>query len=351
MSQPIDAHYHIITGRLAQSIVEDVASRCAERYGFTYSIGVMPITVAALITSKWLVRHLDVPPDATHVIVPGHCVDIEKIQEKTTVPIIRGPKDIRDLPDLFDADSASIMPDLVQHSIDIIAEINHAPRMEMKTILATAREYIAAGADMIDLGCDPEQSWSGVGECVRRLVGEGIPVSIDSFDPVEVTSAVDAGASLVLSVNETNRERALDWGAEVVVIPGMNRDEKSFEETIFFLLEHDVRVRLDPILDPLGVGFTDSVARYRSTRHRFPELPMMMGIGNLTELTDVDSAGVNVLLMGICQELRIESVLTTQVINWARSSIKECDLARRMVHYSVSNQTPPKRVSDALVML
>ncbi|MEL7338659.1 MAG: dihydropteroate synthase, partial [Planctomycetota bacterium] len=278
-------------------------------------------------------------------------MDIEKIQEKTTVPIIRGPKDIRDLPDLFDADSASIMPDLVQHSIDIIAEINHAPRMEMKTILATAREYIAAGADMIDLGCDPEQSWSGVGECVRRLVGEGIPVSIDSFDPVEVTSAVDAGASLVLSVNETNRERALDWGAEVVVIPGMNRDEKSFEETIFFLLEHDVRVRLDPILDPLGVGFTDSVARYRSTRHRFPELPMMMGIGNLTELTDVDSAGVNVLLMGICQELRIESVLTTQVINWARSSIKECDLARRMVHYSVSNQTPPKRVSDALVML
>ena len=44
---------------------------------------------------------------------------------------------------------------------------------------------------------------------------------------------------------------------------------------------------------------------------------MMMGVGNLTELTDVDSAGVNTLLLGFCQELAIRSVLTTAVINWA----------------------------------
>ncbi len=54
---------------------------------------------------------------------------------------------------------------------------------------------------------------------------------------------------------------------------------------------------------------------------------MMMGIGNLTEMTDVDSAALNVLLLGICQELGIGSVLTTEVINWARSSVRECDLA------------------------
>ena len=46
---------------------------------------------------------------------------------------------------------------------------------------------------------------------------------------------------------------------------------------------------------------------------------MMMGVGNLTELTDVDSAGVNVMLAGFCQELGIRSVLTTEVINWCRS--------------------------------
>ena len=78
---------------------------------------------------------------------------------------------------------------------------------------------------------------------------------------------------------------------------------------------------------------------------------MMMGIGNVTELTDVDSAGINMLLMGICQELRIESVLTTNVINWARSSIKECDIARRSVHYAVQHHIPPKRLDDRLVVL
>ncbi len=63
---------------------------------------------------------------------------------------------------------------------------------------------------------------------------------------------------------------------------------------------------------------------------------MMMGVGNLTELTDVDSAGVNTLLLGFCQELAIRSVLTTAVINWARSSVREIDLARRLTHYAVN---------------
>ena len=61
---------------------------------------------------------------------------------------------------------------------------------------------------------------------------------------------------------------------------------------------------------------------------------MMMGVGNLTELTDVDSAGVNVLLLGFCQEVGIRSVLTTQVINWCRSCVRELDLARRLVYHA-----------------
>ena len=99
------------------------------------------------------------------------------------------------------------------------------------------------------------------------------------------------------------------------------------------------------------MGFTESLQRYARTRRMFPDAEMMMGIGNLTELTDVDSAGVNFILLAICQELSIRSVLTTQVINWARTSVRECDLARRMVHYSVRHQTPPKRLDESLVML
>ena len=78
---------------------------------------------------------------------------------------------------------------------------------------------------------------------------------------------------------------------------------------------------------------------------------MMMGVGNLTELTDVDSAGINVLLLGFCQELGIRSVLTTEVINWAQSSVRELDLARRLVHHACKQRVLPKRREPNLVLL
>src|SRR5438093_3995732 len=78
---------------------------------------------------------------------------------------------------------------------------------------------------------------------------------------------------------------------------------------------------------------------------------MLMGVGNLTELTDVDSAGVNVVLLGFCQEVGIRSVLTTQVINWCRSCVRELDLARRLVYHACKNRVLPKRLEPDLVLL
>jgi dihydropteroate synthase len=86
-------------------------------------------------------------------------------------------------------------------------------------------------------------------------------------------------------------------------------------------------------------------------RDRYPDAEMMMGIGNLTELTDADSAAINVMLLGFCEELGIRSVLTTQVINWARSSVRECDLARRLVRHSIQHRVLPKHLESRLVML
>ena len=57
---------------------------------------------------------------------------------------------------------------------------------------------------------------------------------------------------------------------------------------------------------------------------------MLMGIGNLTELTAADSTGVNALLVAVCQELGIRAVLTTEVIPWARGAVREIDVARRL---------------------
>ncbi|MFM7108136.1 MAG: dihydropteroate synthase, partial [Planctomycetaceae bacterium] len=206
-------------------------------------------------------------------------------------------------------------------------------------------------ADRIDVGCDPGDAWTGVGDAVRMLVAEGFHVSIDSLEPTEIAAAARAGATLVLSVNSLNVAAAADWGCEVVAIPDVPATLEGFDATIDRLTRDRVPYRLDPVLEPIGFGFAASLGRYLDVRRRFPDAEMLMGIGNLTELTDVDSAGVNALLVGFCQETGIRSVLTTQVIHWAGSSVRECDLARRLSWHAVTHRTLPKHVEPRLVTL
>jgi dihydropteroate synthase len=186
---------------------------------------------------------------------------------------------------------------------------------------------------------------------VRALRSDGHRVSIDSLDPREIEPAVQAGADLVLSVNNSNRAAARDWGCEVVVVPDDPHSLAGLDDTVDLLAAAGVRLRIDPVLEPIGFGFAASLGRYQQIRARYPDAEMMMGIGNLTELTDVDSAGVNTLLLGFCEELGIRSVLTTQVINWARTSVRECDLARRLVYHSVRQRVLPKHLEPRLLML
>jgi len=345
------SHFHFVTGRLAEAALREIASALAASGTMRYSIGVMPITVAALMTPRWLLRHLVVPPEATVVVLPGYLAEHgEELSRSLGVPVLIGPRDLRQLPEFFGA--KPLDDDVMRaHDIRIIAEINHAPRMARGDLIAMAKRLLDQGADMIDIGCDPSTRWSTIGDAFQSLADEAIPTSVDTFDPWEAEVACRHGASLVLSVNHTNRAAAGDWGTEVVAIPDTPDDLASLDETINFLARRGVAMRLDPILEPIGMGFMQSLLRYEQTRRRYPELEMMMGIGNITELTDVDSAGVNLILLAICQELSIRSVLTTQVINWSRTSVRECDLARRMVHYSIHHQTPPKRLSESLVIL
>ncbi|MHC5542782.1 DUF4346 domain-containing protein, partial [Singulisphaera rosea] len=144
---------------------------------------------------------------------------------------------------------------------------------------------------------------------------------------------------------------APDWGVEVVAMPDRPGSLDGLDATIEFLDRKRVPYRVDPILEPIGFGFAASLGRYLETRTRYPDAALMMGVGNLTELTDVDSSGVNTLLIGFCQELSVGSILTTAVINWARSSVREIDLARRLMYHSVRRKMLPKHLEPGLVML
>ncbi len=348
-TEPVRIHF--VTGRLAEHSLRQVLDGLAGRVGFVATVQVMPITVAALMPTPWIARRLEVPPHTARIIIPGGCRGpLDVFREVTSVPVERGPADLRALDDFFGQKSRDLA-DYGRHDIEIIAEINYAARLSHADLLAEARRLTADGADRIDVGCDPGECWTGVGDSVRMLVAEGLRVSIDSFEPREIDAAVQAGATLVLSVNSSNVAAAIDWGCEVVVVPDVPATMEGFDATIARLEQAGVRYRLDPVLEPIGFGFAASLGRYLNVRERYPSAEIMMGIGNLTELTDVDSAGVNTLLIGFCQEVGIRSVLTTQVIYWATSSVKECDLARRLAWHAVTHRTLPKHVEPRLVTL
>jgi dihydropteroate synthase-like protein len=308
------------------------------------------------MTTDWVRRHLPpLPPNLDRVILPGFCRgEVEEVSNAAGAPAVRGPLDLRDLPEFFG--KQPLPRDYGKFDIEILSEVNHAPQKSLGAILAEARRYRASGADVIDIGCDPGPTWTGVSDAVRALKADGFRVSIDSFNPEEVESALAVGAELVLSVNSSNVEHARRWKSaypdvEVVAIPDTPSDLDSLARTVGVLREIGMKHRLDPILEPIGFGFAASLGRYIETRRRFPDAEIMMGVGNLTELTDADTAGVNVLLAGFCQEIGVRSVLTTEVINWARSAVKEFDLARRLVFHAVREKVLPKRLEPNLILL
>ncbi len=349
------------TGKLAEPALRRLLETLGPRAGFEYSLTVLPISVVSLATTEWIARHLG-PASAQpfdRLLLPGLCRgDLGLLAPILNgKPVQRGPDDLRDLPEFFASDPLGSeyltqgLEGYGGYDISILAEINHAPRLAQSELLTLAKQVHAAGADVIDLGCEPGSVWSGVADAVRMLRAEGLRVSLDSFEPREAEQAGRVGAELILSVNHSNRDFAGDWGCEVVAVPDDPATLAGLEETIAVLDKQGVPHRLDPVLEPIGFGLAASLGRYLEVRRRFPKAEMLMGVGNLTELTDADSAGINVLLAGFCQEAGIRSVLTTQVGNWCRSSVRELDLARRLVHFACQQHVLPKHLEPGLLLL
>jgi dihydropteroate synthase-like protein len=305
------------------------------------------------MTTEWIARTLEVPSGTDLVMVPGLCEgDVAALAEKTGVRVEKGPKDLREIPQYFGRAAAA--REYGAWDIEILAEINNAPRLTRAEIRAAADYFRSSGADLIDIGCTPGLPFPDLANVVRDLVSAGMRVSIDTFDPVEIRTAVEAGAELVLSVNSSNIDVAQDLrdsGARVVVVPDLGASLDTMDQTIERLATWGVPYLLDPILEPIGFGFTASVERFAETRRRYPDAEILMGIGNLTELTAADSTGVNAMLIAVCQELGIRSVLTTEVIPWARGSVREISIARQLMHYAVAHKTIPKSVDDRLVTI
>ena len=340
-----------VTGKLAEVALRRTLAEMAP--AFSCDVAVMKITVAALMTTPWIARFLEVPADTDLVLIPGLSEgDPALIEEKVGVRVEKGPKDLREIPEYFGR--AATIREYGAYDIEIVAEVNNAPRLTRDALRREAEYYHASGADVIDIGCTPGRAFPALPEVVRELLAAGMRVSIDSFEPDEIRAAVGAGAELVLSVNGSNLAAARDLAgtrARVVAIPDFGQGIETLDPTINALERWGVPYLIDPVIEPVGYGFMASLERFAEARRRYPEAPLFMGIGNITELTAADTTGVNALLVAICQEIGVRAVLTTEVIPWARGAVREVDIARRLMHHAVTRKTLPKGVDDRLVTL
>lgn len=335
-----------ITGRLAEKQLRQVLEKMEP--DFYYQVCVLGVTVAALITTDMIARRLTETAGADRIIIPGRCRgDIEALSTHLGIPVQRGPEEVKDLPQFFG--KAAHTYDLTQYQTKIFAEIVDAPNISVEAILERAYYYQQNGADVIDIGCLPDTPFPHLSETISTLKQEGFQVSIDSLQDADLLAGARAGADYLLSLTSKSLWIADEVAATPILIPDRHGDIDSLDASINALQAKNRAFIVDPILDPLHFGFTESVVRNHLVRQRYPEIEMMLGVGNLTELTHADTSGINALLLGICSELNINHILATEVSQHACRAIREADRARRIMFAAKQQNALPKHISPDLM--
>ena len=341
-------HILFLTGKLAEKQLHTVLNDMEPE--FTFTIHQMGVTVAALMTADMIQRRLKETFGADRVIVPGRCRgDIEALSQTMGIRFDRGPDELRDLPEFFGKKAKK--PAMDRYDVLIFSELTEAPRMEVDAIVRQAQDYRLQGADVIDLGCIPATPFDHLEATIAALKAEGFKVSVDSLETDDLLRGGKAGADYLLSLHEETLWIADEVESTPILIPSQHGDLDSLDRAIAGMDQRGRNYLVDPILDPIHFGFTESIVRYHETRRRHPDAEIMMGIGNLTELTHADTVGINATLLGICSELNVRAVLATQVSGHAQRALREADIARRIMFAAKQMNALPKHMNDALLTI
>lgn len=339
-----------LTGKLAEPSVQKVLAEM-DPLPFVYQVHQLGLSVAALMTDKMIARRLnpEMCQGFDRIIVPGRCRgDLAALSQQLGVPVQRGPEEIKDLPVFFGR--ARKQPDLTRHDVRIFAEIVDAPERSIDSIIERARYYQQSGADVIDIGCLPQEAFPHMEDAIDALHDNGFKVSVDSLSLDDLERAAKAGADYLLSLTEHSIHIAQHYDVVPILVPAEPGDLASLERAMEAMDKLGKPWIADPILDPIHFGLTQSIVRYHTLRQRYPDAPMMMGVGNLTELTDADTSGINAILFGIISELNVGNVLVTEVSPHARRAIREADMARRMMFAAREDSSLPRDLTDALLI-
>lgn len=370
------------------------------------AITVHPVTanIASFLTPAHLLSELtpDDVKDTDLIVVPGQAPGDYSILERTLgVPCVKGPRHLTDLPlflsqvetttfsprepadtllaDLQAQENATLLaearkkktftptigdpPLLLSAYPHVIAEICDVPHLAPEDIVQRATHFQKEGAGIIDLGMlageDNSDALSPLVELLRKTVDA--PLSIDTLNPAEITAAADAGIDLVISLTEATLELASTLDIPAVVIPqdakGTIPDSPQKRVTLLTTMLHTLEGQgydhaiADPLLNPPLAGLTASIEGYRLLRETHPDTPLLMGAGNVTELIDADSPGVNALIAALAVELDVSLLLATEESTKTRGAVAELATAAKLCYLATSKSQQPKDLGVDLLSL
>ena len=341
-------HILFLTGKLAYPgllrILEDMQSDA-----FTYSVRNLGLSVASMMTENIIKRRLKDIEQFDKIILPGRFRgNLDELSAHFQVPFERGPEELKDIPSFF---GKTHHYDLNDTDVLIFGEIVEAPNQSPEATLEIAQHYRANGADVIDIGFMPDTPFPQLKDTIALLKEHRFKVSVDTHNTEQLLQASQYGADYLLSLKQDTLWVADESEATPIVIPDTPQQIETLYRCIEQLEKKNRAFIADPILDPIHYGFSDSIARYHRLRQDHPHIEIMMGIGNLTELTHADTAGINALLLGIISELGIKYLLTTQVSEHCRCAIREADLARRIMYAARRHSSPPTNIASGLMAL
>lgn len=227
--------------------------------------------------------------------------------------------------------------------IKVLAEVMDAPRCE--DIQSMVKSYLASGADIVDLGFGFDATPEDVTRVFSLLSGIDAPLAIDTQDPGLIRAALGR-ADIVLSLHEANLpeigEEVAKAGLAVVIVPG----NSTLTKNITLAKKAGIRcIIADPLLQPVGSGFTRSLGRFKNC-----SCPLFFGAGNVVELLDADSIGMNALLAGIAAEAGASIIFTSEHSDKTRGSIREMRRATEMMVLARDRPYPKDLGIDLLVL-
>jgi dihydropteroate synthase-like protein len=331
-------------------------------------------------------------PHALHMLVKGNAYDcvivsgmctasFEQVERETGVPIFRGPRHAADLElvlpllettelsrsipadDFLAArkveqalhriheQEKNAVPDFIIRGVKIggdsrmkvLAEIMDAHTCG--DIRRLVSQYLASGADIVDLGFGFDATPDDVIRTFSHVSDLDAPLAVDTQESSLIRAALGR-ADIVLSLQETNipeiGKEVAKSGTAAVVVPGTS----TLEKNIALAKKAGIRcIIADPLLQPVGSGFTQSLGRFKKTGW-----PLFFGAGNVVELFDADSIGMNALLSGIAAEAGASVIFTSEHSDKTQGSIREMRRATEMMALARDRPYPKDLGLDLLVL-